>query len=117
MDPYMGEIRMFAGNFAPDGWMFCHGQTLQIYENTALFSVLGTTYGGDGKRTFCLPDLRGRMPVDVNVDDWNVDLGVSGGTESSGPFQRDTEHQYYQNTQYCTLSFIIAVVGNFPMRS
>jgi len=61
--PFLGEIRMFAGNFAPVGWAFCQGQTLSIAENTALFSLLGTTYGGDGVNTFALPDLRGRVPV------------------------------------------------------
>jgi len=61
--PYIGEIRMFAGNFAPAGWMFCEGQLLPISENDAMFVVLGTTYGGDGQSTFALPDLRGRVPV------------------------------------------------------
>jgi microcystin-dependent protein len=60
---YVGEIRMFAGNFAPSGWMFCQGQTLPISENDALFGLIGTTYGGDGQTTFCLPDLRGRVPI------------------------------------------------------
>jgi len=62
-EPYVGEIRMFAGNFAPRGWAFCDGQLLAISENTALFSLLGTIYGGDGQTTFGLPDLRGRIPV------------------------------------------------------
>ncbi len=62
-EPYVGEIRMFAGNFAPAGWMFCEGQLLSIDENTTLFQLIGTTYGGDGQSTFALPDLRGRIPV------------------------------------------------------
>ncbi len=61
--PYVGEIRMFAGNFAPVGWMFCEGQLLPISENETLFQLIGTTYGGDGESTFALPDLRGRIPI------------------------------------------------------
>ena len=61
--PYVGEIRMFAGNFAPAGWMFCEGQLLPIAENETLFNLIGTTYGGDGESTFALPDLRGRIPL------------------------------------------------------
>ena len=60
--PYVGEIRMFAGNFAPAGWMFCEGQLLPISEYETLFNLIGTTYGGDGQSTFALPDLRGRIP-------------------------------------------------------
>lgn len=61
--PYVGEIRIFAGNFAPAGWMFCEGQLLPISENETLFQLIGTTYGGDGESTFALPDLRGRSPI------------------------------------------------------
>ena len=61
--PYVGEIRMFAGNFAPAGWQFCEGQLLPISENETLFQLIGTTYGGDGQSTFGLPDLRGRIPL------------------------------------------------------
>jgi microcystin-dependent protein len=61
--PYVGEIRMFGGNFAPAGWMFCDGQLLPISENETLFQLIGTTYGGDGESTFALPDLQGRVPV------------------------------------------------------
>jgi microcystin-dependent protein len=61
--PYVGEIRMFAGNFAPAGWMFCEGQLLPISEYETLFQLIGTTYGGDGESTFALPDLRGRIPI------------------------------------------------------
>ena len=63
VETFLGEIRMFAGNFAPTGWAFCQGQLLPIAQNQALFSLLGTTYGGDGRTTFALPDLRGRVPV------------------------------------------------------
>jgi microcystin-dependent protein len=62
-NPYVGEIRLFAGNFAPAGWMFCQGQLLPIAENEVLFVLIGTTYSGDGQNTFALPDLRGRVPV------------------------------------------------------
>lgn len=62
-DPFLGEVRMFAGNFAPMGWLFCNGQLLNISEYDALYSLLGTTYGGDGATTFALPDLRGRTPI------------------------------------------------------
>src|SRR5213596_2138816 len=61
--PYVGEIRMFAGNFPPNGWMFCEGQLLPISEYETLFNLIGTTYGGDGQSTFALPDLRGRLPI------------------------------------------------------
>lgn len=67
--PYVGEIRMFAGNFAPAGWMFCEGQLLPISENETLFQLLGTTFGGDGQSTFSLPDLRGRLPVHAGSGD------------------------------------------------
>jgi microcystin-dependent protein len=62
-EPFVGEIRMFAGNFAPVGWAFCDGQLLAVSQNDALFSLLGTIYGGDGRTTFGLPDLRGRIPI------------------------------------------------------
>ncbi|NTV68912.1 MAG: phage tail protein [Azonexaceae bacterium] len=62
-EPYVGEIRMFAGNFAPNGWAFCDGQMLSIADNEVLFALIGTTYGGDGQVTYALPDLRGRVPV------------------------------------------------------
>ncbi|MCF2872368.1 tail fiber protein [Octadecabacter sp. G9-8] len=63
MDPFIGEVTMFAGNFAPRGWAFCDGQLLAVASNSALFSILGTIYGGDGRTTFALPDLRGRFPI------------------------------------------------------
>ncbi|MBC7604893.1 MAG: phage tail protein [Ramlibacter sp.] len=61
--PYVGEIRLFAGNFAPAGWMFCSGQILPISENDTLFNLIGTTYGGDGQSTFALPDMQSRIPI------------------------------------------------------
>jgi len=76
--PYVGEIRMFAGNFAPAGWMFCEGQLLPISENETLFTLIGTTYGGDGETTFGLPDLRGRLPIHQGN---GFVLAQSGGVE------------------------------------
>jgi microcystin-dependent protein len=76
--PYVGEIRMFAGNFAPAGWMFCEGQLLPISENETLFQLIGTTYGGDGQSTFALPDLRGRIPIHQGN---NFILAETGGAE------------------------------------
>ena len=76
--PYVGEIRMFAGNFAPAGWMFCEGQLLPISENETLFQLIGTTYGGDGQSTFALPDLRGRIPIHMGN---GFILAETGGVE------------------------------------
>jgi len=76
--PYVGEIRMFAGNFAPAGWMFCEGQLLPISENETLFQLIGTTYGGDGESTFALPDLRGRIPLHQGN---GLILAETGGAE------------------------------------
>ncbi len=78
-NPFVGEVRLFAGNFAPSGWSFCDGQTLSIAENTALFSLVGTTYGGNGQTTFMLPDLRGRVPVHQGG---SYLAGDAGGAES-----------------------------------
>ena len=67
MDPILGEIRMFSGNFAPMGWALCNGQMLSISQNTALYSILGNLYGGDGQQTFALPHLQGKVDIDKNV--------------------------------------------------
>jgi microcystin-dependent protein len=84
MDEYLGIIKLFAGNFAPQGWMYCNGALLSISQNTALFSLLGTTYGGDGMTTFGLPDLRGRVALGYNAGSPgpglpNYALGQLGG--------------------------------------
>lgn len=84
MDPFVGEIRIFAGNFAPRGWAFCEGQLMAISQNTALFSLLGTTYGGNGQTTFALPDLRGRAPMQ-----WGQGPGLTDrvlGETAGSPF-------------------------------
>lgn len=82
---YIGEIRIFAGNFAPRNWAFCEGQTLPIQPNAALFSLLGTMYGGDGISTFKLPDLRGRVPVHPDISNNNnfQQIGATGGTATN----------------------------------
>jgi microcystin-dependent protein len=77
--PYVGEIRMFAGNFAPAGWMFCEGQLLPISEYETLFNLIGTTYGGDGQSTFALPDVRGRVPLHFGN---GFTLAETGGVET-----------------------------------
>jgi microcystin-dependent protein len=77
--PYVGEIRMFAGNFAPAGWMFTEGQLLPISEYETLFNLIGTTYGGDGQSTFALPDLRGRIPLHFGN---GFTLAETGGVET-----------------------------------
>lgn len=84
MEGYIGQIMMFAGNFAPKNWAFCQGQLLQISQNTALFSILGTTYGGNGTTTFGLPNLSGRVPVGTGQGAGlsSVQLGQAWGTES-----------------------------------
>ncbi|HEX2684207.1 MAG TPA: tail fiber protein [Ferruginibacter sp.] len=80
--PYVGEIRMFAGNFNPAGWMFCDGSLLAISEYDTLFNLIGTTYGGDGQNTFALPDLRGRVLVHQGQGISNYIIGESGGVET-----------------------------------
>ena len=82
--PYVGEIRMFAGNFAPNGWMFCEGQPLPISENEVLFQLIGTTYGGDGQETFNLPNLASRVPMHMGTgpDGTTYQIGEMAGTES-----------------------------------
>lgn len=83
-DPFVAEIRIFPFNFAPKGWAFCDGQLMPISQNTALFSLLGTTYGGDGKSTFALPDLQGSAPMHPGQGPGLQlhDLGETGGSES-----------------------------------
>ncbi|WCM87069.1 tail fiber protein [Acidovorax sp. NCPPB 3576] len=82
--PFMGQIALFAGSFAPRGWAFCNGQIMSIAQNAALFSILGTTYGGDGQATFALPDLRGRVPIGYGSNTGATSprsWGETGGTE------------------------------------
>src|SRR5690242_6047731 len=81
--PYVGEVRMFAGNFAPAGWMFCSGQLLPISEYETLFNLIGTTYGGDGQSTFQLPDLQSRVPIHQGTSPQGTNrvIGETGGVE------------------------------------
>lgn len=97
-NPYVGEIRIFAGNFAPVGWALCAGQTLAISEYTTLFQLIGTTYGGDGQTTFNLPDLQGRVPIHMGTDNVgnNYVLGQPGGVESvTLTASQIPQHQHY----------------------
>lgn len=84
-DPFLGEITLFGGNFAPRGWAFCDGSLLSIASNTALFALIGTIYGGDGRTTFALPDLRGRAPIHMGHGPGLTDRsqGENGGTEQN----------------------------------
>ncbi|ENI4129248.1 tail fiber protein [Vibrio fluvialis] len=105
MEGFIGEIKLFAGNFEPSNWLFCHGQTLLIRENTALFSLLGTIYGGDGRTTFNLPDLRGRVPVGAQQNQGKVSpAAVIGGVED-------------KLTNSLSLNYVICVDGLYPTRN
>lgn len=95
VQPYVGEIRLFAGNFAPAGWAFCAGQTMPISENETLFNLIGTTYGGDGQSTFQLPDLRGRAPMHQGN---GTTLAETGGSETvTLNLQQLPSHNHFPN--------------------
>lgn len=96
-DPFVAEIRIFPFNFAPTGWAFCDGQILPISQNTALFSLLGTTYGGDGKSTFALPDLQGRAPMHPGQAPGLslYDLGQQGGSETVSLLQSEMPSHFH----------------------
>lgn len=108
-EPYLAEVRLFAGNFAPRGWAMCEGQLLPLNQHMALFSLLGTTYGGDGRTTFALPDLRGRVPVGVGraPDQDVVNLGENVTTSAYGD----------DGQPGLGLVYIICLEGRFPSRS
>jgi microcystin-dependent protein len=109
--PFVGEIRMFAGNFAPAGWMFCEGQLLPISENETLFNLIGTTYGGDGQQTFALPDLRGRLPIHQGN---GFILAETGGVETvTLTVQQLPAHSHAFVASNDTAS-AIAPAGNLP---
>jgi microcystin-dependent protein len=99
MDSFVGEIRMFGGNFAPVGWALCNGQLLSISENEVLYTLIGTTYGGDGQVTFALPDLRGRLPI--HQGSGNV-MGQSGGVEAVTLTSQTTPAHTHQLTAALT---------------
>lgn len=116
-DGFIGEVKLFAGNFAPRGWAFCDGQLLPISSNQALFSILGTTYGGDGRTSFALPDLRGRVPVGPRQGPYTPtyrlgDKGSLGGTSNNDNQQNNKNKQHY-----LSLNYIIATTGVFPSRN
>ena len=108
-EPFVGEIRMFAGNFAPQGWAYCDGQLLAVSSNDALFSLLGTIYGGDGRTTFGLPDLRGRIPIHTGTGPGLSQrrLGSKSGTEKETltvnelPAHHGRESVRHRNRQSC----------------
>jgi microcystin-dependent protein len=110
--PYVGEIRMFAGNFAPNGWMFCEGQTLPISENEVLFQLIGTTYGGDGQETFNLPNLASRVPIHMGTgpDGTTYQIGEMAGTEQ----ETLTVQQIPNHTHPFTVSSDAATTNNPP---
>jgi microcystin-dependent protein len=114
MNPFIGTILMVGFNFAPVGWALCEGQLLQISQYTPLFSLLGTTYGGDGIHTFALPDLRGRMPIGMGqgtgLPMYNLgQSGAIGGPAAVAP-QVASDH-------FLAVNFIIALYGVFPSRA
>lgn len=112
-EAFIGEVRLFAGNFAPRGWALCQGQILQINENTALYSILGTNYGGDGRFTFGLPDLRSRVPVGAGKNKNNE--MIYEGTKNDGHAVSKGKDHKTQST--LTLNYIICLQGTFPSRS
>ena len=113
MNQFLGTIQMVGFNFAPQGWALCDGQLLQINQNQALFSLLGTMYGGDGVRTFALPDLRGRMPIGTGQGAGlpNYTTGESGGI--GGPAAVSPQ---VPADKFLAVSFIIALTGIYPSR-
>lgn len=114
MDPFVGEIRLFAGNFPPKGWAFCEGQLLPLSQNTALFSLLGTNYGGNGKNNFALPDLRNSVVVGAGetASGNSVYLGENGG---DAPAVAAAAQAPAAGT--LALRYIIAMQGIYPSRS
>lgn len=138
-EPFIAEIRMVPFNFAPRGWAFCDGQLLPVAQNTALFSLIGTTYGGDGETTFALPDLRGRTPVhagngpglaarqlggDVPGDGRPLVTGATAdrGLASTAASENRTVHPLTGNAAgehrpALVVNFVIALTGLYPSRS
>jgi len=122
-EPMLGEVKFFAGDFPPRGWELCDGQLLQIEDNIALFSILGTTYGGDGRTTFGLPNMLGRSPMHAGSGPGLPTVRL--GAENDGTTTQDPALiEGTQNTEFGTagtpvvgLNCIIAVLGLFPSRS
>ena len=113
-EPFIGEINLFAGNFAPRGWHFCDGKVLDIASYQALFSLLGTTYGGDGRTNFALPDLRGRVPLSPGqgVGLNNYRLGQKGGSETVTLAAKETATHTHSLMASTTVSSLSDLTGN-----
>lgn len=105
MEGYLGEIKIFAGTFAPTNWAFCHGQTITIMSNPALFSIIGAHYGGDGRSSFALPDLRKKVPV-------GSDMSNLGATEVFSSPEANSSNQI----EGLAVNYIICINGHFPTR-
>jgi len=119
---FIGEVKLFAGNFAPRGWAFCDGQLLSISQNAALFSILGTTYGGDGRTTFALPDLRGRTAMGPRqgpgLDDVRLGQRYGGALVPNSGGETTLSTTSPKRTQPSLgLNYIICLYGVFPSRS
>jgi microcystin-dependent protein len=112
--PFLGEIRMFAGNFAPKGWEICAGQLLAIQEFAALFSILGTAFGGNGTQTFALPDLRGRIPVHIGQGLSSYVMGQESGAESVSILFNNMPAHIHHVAAVSDDSSSTAPQGNFP---
>ena len=119
MTPLLGEIKMFAGNFAPRGWALCQGQLISIAQNSALFSILGTTYGGNGQTTFGLPDLRGRVPVGMGQGPGLRDkfLGEIAGNETHTLLQSEMPMHVHPQPANSGNGDQRGPGGNFPAAS
>lgn len=137
MEPLLGQVVLFSGNFAPRGWAFCDGQLMEIASNEALFAILGTTYGGDGFKTFGIPDLRGRVPMHAGVGPALSKrvIGQTLGSERSKRKQTNccvntATHDVVENTApfansgiddnmqpTLCMNYIIALEGMFPRRN
>jgi microcystin-dependent protein len=116
--PYVGEIRMFGGNFAPAGWMFCEGQLLPISENETLFQLIGTTYGGDGQSTFQLPDLRGRLPIHQGTGAGSTfQLAETGGAEEITLTQQQISAHTHPFLAAATTGTATSASNNLPAHS
>lgn len=114
---YLGEIRNFGFSKAPTGWAPCNGQLLPVAQNQALFALIGTTYGGDGRTTFALPDLRGRVAVGNNQGNANYKLGTQGGVETVALTQAQTPQHTHQFAVRSEAGTSGAIAGNFVSSS
>ena len=113
-NPFVAEIRIFTGNFAPKGWALCNGQLMPISQNTALFSLLGTTYGGDGKSTFALPNLQGSAPMQQGQGPGLSlrDLGETGGEQAVTLLQTEMPAHTHTMTATSTTGTLLAAANN-----